>query len=358
MKRFILTVVCLGAAGSLLAQPPMGPERRRGEFGQARWARRPGVADVRTSGPLASQAGPRGGWGARRGDVPTTRILQRMTEFLQLTPDQQSKVKDILDKAKAELGESVGSLRELGEKTRERLREVLTEEQRAKLDKLRSDARDTAGRMAQDYAPQIREGVERFGQEARLRMALRSLSLTEEQRKQIDEIEKQTREKIKAIQDEVRPKIEAAREEAKKKIDDVLTPEQREQLREQLQKIPATAPQGGNDPAAGPGGQRPRLPKGRPVMGPPQSLLAPLPSDARLAYLPPRPPQPDGGFGSQSDPASRVTLLPPDAFAPAPGCAPDAPTEASEPTDCEHEQPMLPLAPAQPAEDVLLEIFA
>lgn len=353
MKRLSLITLCVCLAGSLLAQPPAGRGERRGEFGQARWARQPAAAEARTTGPLAWQAGPRAGLGLRRGDVPTTRILQRMTEFLALTPEQQAKVRDILEKAKSELGESVGSLRELGEKTRERLREVLTEEQRAKLDKLRGEARETAGRMAQDYGPQVREGIERLGQEARLRMALRSLNLTEEQRKQIDAIEKESREKIKAIQEEVRPKIQAAREEAKKKIDNVLTPEQREQLREQLQKMPADMPPAGRGPEAAPNAERRRQPKDRPAMRPPQSFLCPRGDDGRLAFLPPRPPQPMANFDDEVMPAFNHGPVPPEPV----GFAPPAEDEFKEPMDGGVEQPDAPRVPPPPR-DVLLEIFA
>lgn len=353
MKHLGLLALCVCLAGSLLAQPPLGRGERRGEFGQVRWSRKPAAAEARTSGPRAWRAGPKAEFGQRRGDIPTTRILERMTKLLALTPEQQAKVKDILEKAKSELGESVGSLRELGDKTRERLREVLTEEQRAKLDKLRGDARETAGRMAQNYGPQIREGLERLGQEARLRMALRSLNLTNEQRQQIDAIEKETREKIKAIQEEVRPKIEAAREEAKKKVENVLTPEQREQLREQLQKMPAVSPPAGHGPEAGPNAERRGLPKGRPAVRPPQSFNGPRGEDARLAFLPPRPPQPMGNLGDDVMPLTYQSPLPP----PPMDFALAAEDERNGLLNHYIEQPEAPRFPPPPS-DVLLEIFA
>ncbi|MGB9692889.1 MAG: hypothetical protein ACPL7D_12065, partial [Candidatus Sumerlaeaceae bacterium] len=211
MRYVTLTAVCVLAASSLLAQPGAGRAERRGEAGRARAAVR---ADRETTRPRAWEPGERMRAFAQRRDVPTSRILQRMKDFLALTPDQESKAREILEKAKSEVGESVGSLRELGEKTREKLREILTEEQRIKLDKLRKDAREVGAQMMQERGPQMREALGRAGEEARLRMALRAVNLTEEQRKKVQEIEKETHAKLQAIQNEVRPKIEATREEA------------------------------------------------------------------------------------------------------------------------------------------------
>jgi len=185
-----------------------------------------------------------------------------MTNYLELKPEQQSKIRDILESAKAELGESISSIREFGEKTRERIREVLTEEQRAKLDRLRDNARGTGKEMLQSYGPQMREGAKRTGEEARLRFALRSLNLTDEQRQRIEAVQKETAQKIKSITDEVRPKIQAARDDAKKKIDEILTPEQRAQLRLQLEKMPPV-------PQKGAGGKAARKPAAGGPDGPP-----------------------------------------------------------------------------------------
>jgi Spy/CpxP family protein refolding chaperone len=290
--------------------------------------------------------------GLRRGDVPTTRILTRLSEYLELSPEQREKARDILEKAKSELGESVGSLRELGEKTRERLRAILTDAQREKLDKLRNDMRDTAERMAQNYGPALREGAERLGQEARFRMALRGLDLTPEQREKVEAIEKETAEKIRAIQEEVRPKIQAARQEAVKKIEEVLTPEQREKFQNELKKFPAGNPSARRGAAPPPAEKR---------ESGPQAFGAPRPMHERQAYLPPRPPAPAGGFRQEVPSLAYGAPAPPmePRFAPQRGWEPDprmgpVPPPPTGPMD--GEVPAQPAAPPR-ERDILTEIF-
>jgi Spy/CpxP family protein refolding chaperone len=310
----------------------------------------------------------------RRGDVPTTRIFTRLSEYLELSPEQREKARDILEKANGELGESVGSLRELGEKTREKLRAILTDAQREKLDKLRNDMRDTAERMAQNYGPALREGAERLGQEVRFRMALRGLDLTpsatsgvtiglfrmalrgldltHEQREKVEAIEKETAEKIRAIQEEVRPKIQAARQEAVKKIEDVLTPEQREKFQNELKKFPAENPSARRGAAPPPAEKR---------ESGPQAFGAPRPMHERQAYLPPRPPAPAVGFRQEVPPLAYGAPAPPmePRFAPQRAWEPDprmgpVPPPPAGPMD--GEVPAQPAAPPR-ERDILTEIF-
>ncbi len=363
MKKMVVTAICLVLGGALCAQPGPQVGERRGQ------GARPGAgawADRQTSRSRVWQARERLAAFGQHRDVPTTRIVQRMKEVLALTPEQEKKVHEILEKAKSELGESVGSVRELGEKTREKLREILTEEQRIKLDKLRQNAREVGAEMVQERGPQLRQGVERMAEEGRMRLALRSLNLTEEQRQQIEEVQKATRAKIQAIQEEVKPKIEAAREEAKKKIEEILTPEQREQLKKELEKAPLKAWKA----APGPGKQmpgkefRPNDMQGprphRPDAGKPQAfgwrpplpgMHASAPDVPQMAQLPGPPFAPMPGPSMQILPPPRGSeeMWPP---------APEA-DEGEEPSF--HRAPAPPVEPAPagpPARDILLELFA
>lgn len=377
MKRFILTAIGVLTVSSVMAQPgaPQQEGRRargEGERPRAAWAERgqrpdirPGeraqrwrerFADAQTSGPRgrAMQAGERHGLRGR--DVPTTRILERLAQYLELTPEQHVKVKEILAKAKSEFGESVTTLREFGEKTRESLHEVLTEEQRAKLDRLREDAKAVGQRMAENYGKPAREAAERMAQEARLRMALRQLNLSEEQRQRVEEVEKKVSEKIRAIQQEVQPKIQAVREEAKKEIEAILTPEQREQLRERLEKMPAGPPQFPQErPGQGPRARRPAGgPPPAPPTGQPQAFgwrppaLGPMAwADDAVEFRGEMGP----GFGRPGWDAP-----PAPAFEPGP-----AMMRPQEPYLHEgFDGPPAPPAPAgePPARDILLEVFA
>ncbi len=293
--------------------------------------------------------------GLRGGDVPTTRILERLSQYLELTPEQRAKVQEILAKAKSEFGESVGSLREFGEKTRERLREVLTDEQRAKLDRLREDTKAVGQRMAENYGQPVRQAAERMAQEARLRMALRQLNLTDEQRQRVEEIEKKTLEKVRAIQQEMQPKIQAVREEAKKEIEAILTPEQRQELRDRLEKMPAGQPPVPHgQPGAGPRARRPAGgPPPAPPAGEPQAFgwrppvfgpLAWVPGDEPRGELRPELGRPGFDAPWQRGGGPGAEMMPP--LEPEPGAG--------------FDEPPAPPAPAMepPMRDILLEVFA
>jgi len=293
-KKLYLVFMCAAIAAVCVAQP--GPEQggRGGPRAEAmKWRR---AAEAQTSPPRAG-ARRAGAW-LQRGDGATSRVLERMTQMLSLTPEQRTKVANILEKAKGELGGKVGSLRDLGEKTREEIRSILTDEQRAKLDKFRENAQQTGQKMAEQYAPQMQERMKQMGQEMRLRMALRALDLKDDQRQKVEQIEKETQEKIKAIQEEVRPKIQAVREEAKKKLDEILTPEQREQLKKELEKLPAWSgrPDGAPQGPPEPGRQGPwmgRRPGGRGEFAPPPPNAPAPPAEGPQSFGW-RPPLADG----------------------------------------------------------------
>jgi hypothetical protein len=68
--------------------------------------------------------------------------------------------------------------------------------------------------------------------------ALRGLNLTDAQTSQVRELMKAQGEKRRAIAEETRTKMEALNNAAKEQVEAILTTEQRDRLREQLEKLP------------------------------------------------------------------------------------------------------------------------
>ena len=146
-----------------------------------------------------------------------------------LTADQKAKIETIRKAAMPKLKEAKGKdKRELYKKMREDIHAVFTEEQKAKLKKLKKDG-----------------GPRRGGRP--------DLGLTDEQKKQMGDIRKATAAKMKKAKPEDR---KAIREGATKQIEKILTPEQFEKF-----KKARRGGRRGGDRAKGEGKRGPR--KGR-----------------------------------------------------------------------------------------------
>jgi Spy/CpxP family protein refolding chaperone len=212
MKRLAIVLGVFGCAGLLAAQ---GPHR----FG------------------AEGRAGLKGG-----GDVPTTRIVEMMSKRLDLSAEQKEQVTAILGKSRAEIAESVDGMKSVAGKTREELKAVLTDEQKAKVEKLKENAKAGVGGFMRERGPAMREGMKAASEEMRLRMVLKSLDLSDEQQGKLKEVESELHEKAKAIQEEVKPKIEALHKEAKEKVNGILTDEQRGELEKRMKEGPPAEP--------------------------------------------------------------------------------------------------------------------
>ncbi|MCX7717745.1 MAG: hypothetical protein N2111_04980 [Candidatus Sumerlaeaceae bacterium] len=235
-------------------------------------------------------------------DIHTTRIVNMLDRRLDLTDEQEKQIRGILDETKAELKAQAEEIRGKLQASREGIEKVLTEEQRNKLGKGAMALLAGFKGFAESRGPAVRGRFQADGPEFRMQAAMAALDLTEEQREKLRAHREAMRAKREALRKELEPKIEALREEAKKELESILTPEQREQLKNQLEKMP-------RGPAAGPrwgaGGSQQRWrdreeppfarPDGRAGRGFPGFGRGPRPGPpAGVPDGPPPPPPPEG----------------------------------------------------------------
>jgi Spy/CpxP family protein refolding chaperone len=235
--------------------------------------------------------GPEGrGGGGDRPRMEPGRILDRVQETLKdlnLSDDQKTKIKTIIDKARTDLQAAMKDqnqapedrrqkVREALAPVREKINEVLDETQRDKLrekmqregfrgpgererggdgaDKPKGDRPERpegAGRPGRPGGPDGAGGPPRRGDGpgpgmGRLRENLDKLGLSDDQRKKVD-----------SLLSETEKKVREAMENSKKQLDEILTDEQKQKLKEMM------APQRGGRGERGEGrGEGPRRPGG------------------------------------------------------------------------------------------------
>jgi len=155
-------------------------------------------------------------------------MMLRAIRRLDLTEDQKAATRKILDSAKAQArkADDPGQKGEIMRAAFEKIRkEVLTDEQRKKLDEMRE---------RRDRGP--RGGL----------LGLRGLDLTDEQTEQIQAIHKEAREKAEAAETR-QARREIRREAIKKIVEEVLTDEQRQKLRDRREQRGGRRRRGGGD---------------------------------------------------------------------------------------------------------------
>lgn len=188
-----------------------------------------------------------GAW--KLADMPTSAILNMMSRQLDLTSEQRAKAEGILDAARDSLKKHTEEIRKIVGKTRDDIKALLNDEQKSKIDKMKRGIFEGVEGFMATHGAEIRGELKKAGQEIRLRMALSSLDLKPEQREKLKEAAKDVRERTRAIMEKVKPEMEAVRKQAKTCIDDILTPEQREQLEKRLKDMPQMGAKAGRGPA-------------------------------------------------------------------------------------------------------------
>jgi len=164
-------------------------------------------------------AGNQGGGQARQ--------LSQWTRELNLTPDQERQFEQILADVRARYDAIRRAMdpqfREVRQQSRERIRQILTAEQRPGFDDfLRSSRNRRNGRN--DRSPM----VPRLTQELRL---------TADQQAQLSEILRDTRARFDALRQEMDPQFREVRQQSRERMRQVVTPEQRPGLESFLQRL-------------------------------------------------------------------------------------------------------------------------
>ena len=196
MKRSLMAV-CLMASCSLhFAQPGTGgPNGKPGRAAGKRAAGAPGMMGGQ-AGMMGGQAGMMGGQMARGGargfggEMQTSGILRMLRANADITTDQAQRISAIVDKA------------------REDALEVLTPEQRAKVNaaqargaEMRDKAQDRIGDMKErrdEMQDRMAERRQEMAQYSAVWRAALALDLTPEQKTKVRELQKATQESVRA----------------------------------------------------------------------------------------------------------------------------------------------------------------
>jgi len=202
--------------------------------------------------------------------------LHNTVNELKLTDEQKPKIDEIFSKAKDDLEKMQPELQDLpmqerGAKVREftqklnsDIKAVLTDEQKAEFDKKLAEMQNQRGGGQG-------QGQGRGGQMGRLREAVESVGLTDEQKPKVEAILKDVEDKTQQARQEsqgdrqaMQEKTRAIATDAMAQLAQVLTPEQQEKLRETMRAArgggqggqrgdgPATRPADGNSPSTQP----------------------------------------------------------------------------------------------------------
>jgi len=175
----------------------------------------------------------------RMADMPTSRILNMMTRQLDLTADQRAKVEGILEPVRADIKKNAEAIRKDVAKARDDVKALLTEEQKAKIGGMKQGLFEGMAGFMAAHGPEIRGELKKIGEGIRLRVAMQSLDLKPEQREKLKAAANTLNTRTREIMAKVKPELEAARAQAKSQMEEILTPEQRDQLEKRLQEMPS-----------------------------------------------------------------------------------------------------------------------
>lgn len=247
--------------------------------------------------------------------------LQPILDELGLSDQQRQAIRGILEDARDAFRQRLEELRQQQADPRTRIevmRELLAEvaehvaaelndQQKTIWQKRLAELRDRMQQRLRDggQGPRAREpgagGGPLLGAFARLREAVQSLDLTDEQKQQVEAVFADLRRELSALRDaggdpqQIREKVQQLQQQTREKLTDILTPEQLQRLQETMRagdppraesRRPGTAPAGGNDDG---GPRRPFVEGGR-GSGEPRPQERPTPTTAPTVPNAPRAP--------------------------------------------------------------------
>jgi Spy/CpxP family protein refolding chaperone len=170
-------------------------------------------------------------------------LVNAMARRLELTDEQKAKILPIIETARKDLRDTKDGIRTVLEATSEKVNAILTPEQREKAERNRQEMGERIRNRIADGSHRLGGpgGPDGFGRPdgpMHLLPALRGLNLSDDQTSRVRELMKAHAEKRRAIAEESRNKMEALNRSTREQVEALLTTEQRDRLREKLEKLP------------------------------------------------------------------------------------------------------------------------
>lgn len=208
--------------------------------------------DAPATQPASPATRPADAGGPRREPGVYLNRLHEIVNGLDLTADQKPKVDALFAKASEDLKAAIASAREQGVDRREvgqKIRSIMDSIREGLKGILNADQVKTLQSKLPGNGPAVGGGPGQLLQ--RLTSALEKLNLSDDQKKQVEDVLKSTRDQFEKIRAEAangtgdaRDKIRATVEDTRQKLENILTPDQKEklqQLREEREKQGGTA---------------------------------------------------------------------------------------------------------------------
>jgi|SRR3990172_1874985 len=156
-----------------------------------------------------------------------SRQLSQLTRELNLTPDQEMQfaqvLADLRDRYEVIRDEMDPRLREVRQQSRERIRQILTAEQRPGFDDFLRGSRNRRN--------------DRNDRTLTVTRLTQELNLTAEQQAQLSEVLRDTRARFEALRQEMEPRFREVRQQNRERMRQIVTPEQRPGLENFLQRL-------------------------------------------------------------------------------------------------------------------------
>jgi Spy/CpxP family protein refolding chaperone len=239
------------------------------------YAARPAHADDTTPAPATAPesggsgtidtANPRAEAAAQRPMIALLDRIQKAVNALNLTDEQQKQMDTVFSDARDQLQSLQADLKSMDpDARRQKLRSFVTDLRDQILDILTDDQKAQLKEKMSSIMAQNGGGGQKL---AALKSALDSMDLTDDQKKQIDQLLRDTRQKAKdlaaqAADGDVKDQLQELRQSALGKLRDILTPDQLQELRDKMQDQethPANVPDNANDPNANETGNPPHM---------------------------------------------------------------------------------------------------
>lgn len=179
--------------------------------------------------PQRGFGGPGGPGGLGGGGILGLAMREEVQQELQLVDEQKDKVRDLMDDSMTRMREEIGPMFANFRDMSDEERQEAFAEVRKKAESMNAELEKDLGKI---LLPHQMERLKQIDLQSKVRGQgagdiAKALNLTDEQREKLEQ-------RMVEVQEEMRTKIRELQAEAREKMLDVLTPEQREQLKKMM----------------------------------------------------------------------------------------------------------------------------